>query len=455
MVAIASVVREQRAFHAMGKTRDVGFRLDSLRRLEVWIRSHDEQIMAALASDLNKPRFESYATEVGAVLDEVRFAQKHLRHWCRAKRVGSNLKNFPSSGRIYPEPYGVALIMSPWNYPFFLTMGPLVGALAAGNCVVVKPSAYSPATSSLLAGMCAELFDPAYVQVIEGGREQNQALLDERYDIILFTGSKAVGRTVLEAAARYLTPVILELGGKSPCIVDETADIRLAARRIAWGKFINAGQTCVAPDYVLVHESVRQHLLEELARSMEAQFGQRPSQDPGYSRIVNERHFDRLRGLLQDEHVFAGGDLNPDTLQIGPTLLDEVDGDSAVMAQEIFGPLLPVLGYSTLEEALRQIRERPKPLAAYLFTSSKAHKAYVLEHLSFGGGCINDTVVHLSVPRLPFGGVGESGMGSYHGKAGFDAFTHYRSVLVKSRHIDIPLRYPPYSETALKLLKRM
>jgi len=476
MADIAAVVQEQREFFTGGQTRDVAFRVAALQRLERWILAHDEDVLAALKADLNKARFESYATEVGAVLDELRFAAKRTRRWSRPQRVRGNLKNFPSSGRICPEPYGVALIMSPWNYPFFLTMGPLIAALAAGNCAVIKPSAYSAATSALLARLCAEVFDPAHVQVIQGGRDENRALLEQRYDIILFTGSKAVGKTVMEAASRHLTPVILELGGKSPCIVDETANIKLAARRIVWGKFINAGQTCVAPDYILAHASIKDRLLQELARCMREQFGEwgepgepgkaatpgtlgapgTPGKGEGspYARIINQKHFARLMSLLQGEHIHTGGGSNPDTLQIQPTLLDRAGWDSPIMTDEIFGPLLPVLAYTSLEEAVLAISARPKPLATYLFTASRHNREYVLSSLSFGGGCINDTVVHLSVPRLPFGGVGQSGMGCYHGKAGFDAFTHYRSVLLKSRRLDLPLRYPPYTDGAFKLLKR-
>ncbi|MDR0783136.1 MAG: aldehyde dehydrogenase [Propionibacteriaceae bacterium] len=455
MVDFSAITERQRAFFATGLTKDVSYRQASLQALLGWIRSHDDEIMAALKTDLNKPPFEAYATEVGAVLDELKFACRRVRRWSRPKRVASNLKNFPSGGRRYPQPYGVALILTPWNYPFMLTVIPMIAALAAGNCAVVKPSAYSPATSSLIARMCADVFDPGHVTVVEGGRQENAALLNERYDIILFTGSTAVGRVVMEAASRHLTPVILELGGKSPCIVDETANLKLAARRIAWGKFMNAGQTCVAPDYLLVHQSVKSKLVEELGLAIQAMFTDQPCANPDYPRIVNDKHFQRLLGLLAGERIVVGGGSNPETLQIEPTVLDAVSWDSAVMGEEIFGPLLPVLTYTEPAEAVQLIGARPKPLATYLFTSSAAAERYFLKRLSFGGGCINDTVVHLSVPRLPFGGVGDSGMGSYHGKAGFDAFTHYRSVLDKSTLIDIPLRYPPYTKTALTLLKKL
>jgi len=455
MKNFSETVQKQRAFFATGQTKDVKYRIEALKRLHKWVCKHDEEIMAALKTDLNKPPFEAYATEVGTVIDELKFTLGHIRSWTRPKRVMSNLKNFPSSGRIYPDPYGVTLMMSPWNYPFMLTVTPLIAAISAGNCAVVKPSAYSPATSSLIAGMVAELFDERHVTVVEGGREENKALLDECYDLIFFTGSTMVGKTIMQAASQHLTPVILELGGKSPCIVDETANIKYAAKRITWGKFVNAGQTCVAPDYILVHESVKQKLIDEMKTSIRAMYGDHPCENLNYPRIVNEKHFNRLLGLLEGEEIVFGGKANAASLQIEPTLLDNVEWNAPVMSEEIFGPIMPMLTYSNLDAVVKIINERPKPLSAYLFTSDKKTERYFLRNLSFGGGCINDTIVHLSVSRLPFGGVGASGMGSYHGKAGFDAFTHYKSILHKSKYMDIPLRYPPYSDFALKLLKKL
>ena len=455
MKNFTDILQKQRAFFVEGNTKEVSFRLDLLKKMEKWIGRHDEEIMAALKNDLNKPPFEAYATEVGTVLDELRFTRKRLNKWNRPKRVTSNLKNFPSYGRIYPEPYGVTLIMSPWNYPFMLTVTPVMAAVAAGNCAVVKPSAYSPATSSLIAGMISELFDAGHVTVVEGGREENKALLDERYDLIFFTGSTSVGKTVMQAAAQHLTPVILELGGKSPCIVDETANLKIAAKRIVWGKFVNAGQTCVAPDYILVHESVKQKLIDEMKAAIRAMYGDNPCENPAYPKIINEKHFHRLLGLLEGEEIITGGKSNTTTRQIEPTLLNNVSWNTPVMSEEIFGPVMPLLTFTNLEPAIKTINDRPKPLSAYLFTTNKKVERYFLRNLSFGGGCINDTIVHLSVPRLPFGGVGASGIGSYHGKAGFDAFTHYRSVLHKSKLIDVPFRYPPYTDFALKLLKKL
>jgi aldehyde dehydrogenase (NAD+) len=358
-------------------------------------------------------------------------------------------------GTIYAEPYGVALIMSPWNYPFMLTLVPIAAAVAAGNCCVVKPSAYSPATSALIARMVSDVFEPGHVTVVEGGRQENEALLYEKYDYVFFTGSTTVGRTVMQAAARSLTPVTLELGGKSPCVVDETANLRLAARRIAWGKFVNAGQTCVAPDYVLVHVSVKDKFIAELKRAVVKMYGQSPYTNTDYPKIINEKHFLRLNNLMKGGQIVHGGGSSANTMQIEPTILDNVSWDAPVMGEEIFGPVLPVLTYGRPDEAVAKINERPKPLAFYLFTKNKDAERYFMKRVSFGGGCINDTVVHLSVPSMPFGGVGDSGMGSYHGKAGFDTFTHYKSVLSKSKLIDIPLRYPPYTDLAIRLLKKL
>ena len=449
------ILQKQNAFFTTGRTKDVNFRVEALKRLKQWIIHHDTEIMAALKADLNKPPFEAYATEVGAALDELKFTLKHIRSWSRPKHVMSNLKNFPSSGRIYPEPYGITLIMSPWNYPFMLTIAPVIAAVSAGNCAVVKPSAYSPATSSLIAGMVAELFDEGYVTVVEGGREANKALLDERYDLIFFTGSTSVGKTVMQAAAQHLTPVILELGGKSPCIVDASANIKIAAKRIVWGKFVNAGQTCVAPDYIYAHESIKQQLIDEMQTAIRAMYGANPCTNPDYPRIINLKHFSRLLGLLDGETIATGGNSNETTLQIEPTLLDNAAWNTPVMNEEIFGPIMPVLTYSTMDEIIKEIGSHPKPLAAYLFTTDKKVERTFFQNLSFGGGCVNDTLVHLSLSCLPFGGVGASGMGSYHGKAGFDAFTHYRSVLHKSNLIDVQLRYPPYTDFGLKMLKKM
>ena len=453
MTDFNAILALQKKFYAAGRTKNIDFRVRQLKKLKTWIKENDWAIAAALRRDLNKSPFESLATETGVVLDELNYVLANLRSWARPKFVPTNLKNFPSYGKICPEPYGVTLIMSPWNYPFMLTVVPLISAIAAGNCAVIKPSAYAPAASELIENMCAELFHPCYVKVVQGGRNENKGLLDQNFDKIFFTGSTDVGRTVMSAAAKNLTPVTLELGGKSPCIVDETANLKLAAKRIIWGKAINAGQTCVAPDYLLVHAAVKDKLLHELSAAICTQYGADPAQNADYPKIINEKHYKRLVKLLKGENIAFGGNSNPETLQIEPTILDGSSWDSPVMKEEIFGPILPVITYTTPQEAVKLINSRPKPLAFYVFTAKKSSAKFFLDNITSGGGCINDTVVHLSVPRLPFGGVGESGMGSHRGKAGFDAFTHYRSILYKSKLVDIPLRYPPYTNFAMKIIK--
>ena len=361
--------------------------------------------------------------------------------------------HFKSSSYRVPEPYGVVLIMSPWNYPFQLAFAPLIGAVAAGNCAVVKPSSYSPHTSSLIAKILGGCFPKEYIAVIEGGREANQELLNQKFDYIFFTGSVSVGRTVMEAASRHLTPVTLELGGKSPCIVHEDANLELAARRIMWGKCLNSGQTCVAPDYLLVHRDVKDRLIMAMEKAITEFFGDTPCRNPEYPRIINEKHFNRLKGLLSDGRILVGGDVNEATLQIAPTIVDQVSWESPVMQEEIFGPILPVLEFEGIHEVITAVNSRPKPLALYLFTNDKNVEKRIIKSISFGGGCINDTIVHLATSYMPFGGVGESGMGSYHGKWSFDTFTHYKSIMKKSIWPDIRLRYPPYRDK-LGLLKK-
>lgn len=457
MTDFSKIINRQRRLFATGRTKDINFRLKVLLRLDAWLKENDRAIAAALRTDLNKPLFEAYGTETGVVIDDLRHMIKHLRRWAKPKTVMTGLKNFPAYGKIHAEPYGVALIMSPWNYPFMLTLVPLAAAIGAGNCAVVKPSAYAPATSALIARMCDELFHPAHVAVVEGGRAENQGLLEQKFDKIFFTGSTEVGRLVMESAAKNLTPITLELGGKSPCIVDKSANLKLAAKRIVWGKFLNAGQTCVAPDYLLVHSSIKEKFMHELSAAIIRQYSLTPLNEH-FPKIINAKHFTRLTGLMKNQSIAFGGGYNTDTQQIEPTLIDEPSWDSPIMTEEIFGPILPVLTYDKPAEAINLITARPKPLACYLFTTNKETENYFLKRIAFGGGCVNDTVVHLSEPNLPFGGVGDSGMGSYHGKAGFDAFTYNRSVLYKSNLIDIPLRYAPYTkfaEIAVKLITNL
>lgn len=455
MADYKEIIHSQRMYFKEGECKDVEFRLVQLSRLADWIDEHETEIMNALKKDLNKSSFEAYATEIGQVKEEIKYSMKHLSNWAKPKRVPTPITQFPSKSFIYHEPYGVVLIMSPWNYPFLLTIAPLIGAICAGNCVVVKPSAYSAHTSALIAKMVAELFPDKYIRVIEGGRIENESLLNEKFDYIFFTGSTEVGKYVMERASRHLTPVSLELGGKSPCIVDETADIKLAAKRIVWGKFLNCGQTCVAPDYILVQKSVKEKLVKQIERNILKMYGKNACHNPEYPRMINIKHFERVLGLMRDAHIVCGGGSKSSTLKIEPTILDGVNWSSPVMQEEIFGPVLPILTFFEIEEVADLVNARPSPLALYLFTKDKEREKFVLKNISYGGGCINDTVVHLATPYMPFGGVGNSGMGrGYHGKASFDTFTHSKSIMKKSLLIDINVRYAPF-KNKLDILKKI
>ncbi len=447
------LVRSQRDFFQSGQTRSLNFRRDCLQRLQASLLKHEQDINRAVREDLNKSPFETYMTETGIVLSELRFLKKNLPRWIKERRVRTPLVLKPARSFIEPEPYGVVLIMSPWNYPVQLTLNPLVASMAAGNCSVVKPSAYAPATSRLLAGLLQDLFPPEFVAVVQGGREENRALLEEQFDFIFFTGSTSVGRVVMEAASRHLTPLVLELGGKSPAIVDETADLKLAARRIAFGKVLNAGQTCVEPDYLLIDGRVKEAFIEHFKQALLDFFPDGDYTD--YPRIVSDKHFQRLESLVEGQIIRVGGGRDPASRLFEPTLLDQVDPQSPVMQEEIFGPILPLITFQELEECIRFIRERPKPLALYLFTNDKARERRILDSCSFGGGAINDTIMHLASPYLPFGGVGESGMGSYHGYKSFETFSHMRSLVRQSKWIDLPIRYRPYRDRWFKLLKKL
>ena len=451
--AMQALLNDQKIYFRTGKTRSVEARIQALNRLEQAITAHEEDLYLALQADLGKSRTESFLCEVGLTLSELRYVRAHLRRWSRRRTVPSSLPQFPGKCWTAPEPYGVVLILSPWNYPVLLTLEPLIGALAAGNCAIVKPSAYSPHTSALLAKLLEEAFPSQYVAVVLGGRQENQGLLSLRFDYIFFTGSAAVGRDVMAKAAAHLTPVTLELGGKSPCIVDETANLTVAARRIIFGKLLNCGQTCVAPDYILVHASRKHALLQQLSQEITHLYGHSPLKNPGYGNIVNEKHFRRLLNLLEGEAPFCGGESDPASLRIAPTILDQVSPDSPMMQEEIFGPLLPVLSVESLDEAISFVQDRPKPLALYLFTADRAVEHRVLTELSFGGGCVNDTILHLASSRLPFGGVGNSGMGAYHGKKSFQTFSHEKSILKTPTGLDLSLRYPPYTSKKEKWLK--
>ena len=450
---LKQLLQEQRTFFASGATQRLSLRRRALQRLQAGILQMRPQLLQALQLDLGKDPCEGYMTEVGLVLAEIRYQLRHLEEFSRPRRVPTPLTQFPARSYQLPQPYGTVLIISPWNYPVMLTLEPLVDALAAGNTAVVKPSDSSPHTSLVLQQLIQRCFPSKYVAVVTGGRQENQQLLEETFDYIFFTGGKTVGQVVLEKAAKHLTPVTLELGGKSPCIVDSTANLAVAAKRIVFGKFLNAGQTCVAPDYLLVQDSVRDQLLKYMVTAIRQAYGPDPLSNPQLGNIVNEKHFYRLLGLMQGGRVYFGGGTDGHR-RIEPTILTHVSPDSPLMQEEIFGPLLPVLTFSKLEEAIRFVNGRPKPLALYLFTQNPSAKRRVLSACRFGGGCINDTIIHLADSRLPFGGVGESGMGAYHGKAGFDTFTHLRSVVDKGTWLDLPLRYPPYNrikETFLRL----
>lgn len=448
------LVAAQREYFFSQATKPYEFRVKQLRLLQQWIGHNEAAILRALNEDLGKSPYEGYLTEVCMVKQELKDALRHLKSWMRPRHAKTAIGQFPGRCRIYSEPYGVTLIMSPWNYPFQLTIAPLIGAVCAGNCAVIKPSAYSPATSALVARMARELFPAEYVAVVQGGRQENAGLLEQAFDFIFFTGSPSVGRLVMEKASAHLTPVSLELGGKSPVIVDETADIALTARRLAWGKYLNAGQTCVAPDYVLVHQSREQQLVEALVAEIRRMYSSAPLASPDLPKIINQRHFERLVGLLGSGVISHGGQIDPSARKITPTVLTDVTWDSPIMQEEIFGPILPILTYRKLDEAICRVQQRPKPLALYLFTRSKQTEEKVLREVSFGGGCVNDTVLHLATSYMPFGGVGESGMGGYHGKASYDTFSHQKSILKRMSKPDVSLRYAPF-EDKMKLLKKL
>ncbi len=449
---IQNILQNQKKFFSQGKTIDYSFRLQQLKLLKHVIKAHETEILEALKSDLKKSEFEGYATEVGFTYEELNHAIIHLKSWMKPKTVWTPLTQFWAVSKIYPKPYGNSLIIAPWNYPFQLLFAPLIGAIAAGCTAVLKASELAPATSSIAKKLITQYFQPEYIALIEGGIETSQHLLEQKWDVIFFTGSTQVGKIVMQAAAKHLTPVILELGGKSPCIVDETAHLEFAARRIVWGKLVNAGQTCVAPDYLLVHESIKQPLVQKIIENIKKSYGNDPAQSPDYPRIINEKHFIRLTNYLKDGTVLYGGQHNIQTLYFAPTLLENVSPHSPVMQDEIFGPILPILTYQNLDEVIQFINERPKPLALYLYTNSTYNERKILNYTDSGGGCINDCLVHLAPQDLPFGGVGDSGIGNYHGKSSFQAFSHPRGILKKTNLFDIPIRYAPYLNK-LKLLK--
>ncbi|WNR42651.1 aldehyde dehydrogenase [Paenibacillus roseipurpureus] len=453
-MTISQIMEQHKTYYYTGATRGLDFRLTQLKKLRQAIIEHEKEIIQALRMDLNKGEKEAYAFEIGIVYQEISHAIKHLKGWMKPKKVKSPQTHTGSRSYIIPEPLGTALIIAPWNYPFMLAIDPLVGAIAAGNTVVLKPSELAPAVSSELSNLLRKTFDPQYVAVVEGGLEESRMLLEQPFDKIFFTGSVAVGKVVMEAAAKRLTRVTLELGGKSPCIVHHDAQVKLAAQRIAFGKFSNAGQTCVAPDYVLVHRSVKDKLLDELKRTVVSFYGEKPLNDPDYGKIVSRRHYERLRAFLQDGTIAFGGASDDQKLQIEPTVLDQITWAMPVMQEEIFGPILPVLTYDSLDDVVTMVNARPKPLAFYVFSEDKKVQDTLLERVPFGGGCVNDTLMHFGSSHLPVGGVGESGMGSYHGEMSFQVFSHMKSILKMTTRFDLPFRYPS-SKIGLKIIRML
>jgi aldehyde dehydrogenase (NAD+) len=452
---VETLLANHKTYFEKGETKNIDFRLKQLATLKKAVQDYEQEWMDALRKDLGKSVFEAYGSEVGFVLDSISFFMKNLKGWAKVKKVKTPLVHAGSKSKIYSEPYGTVLIIGPFNYPAQLVLEPLVGAVAAGNCVVIKPSEFTPTVSGVLTKMIGQYFNKEYISVVEGGREETSALIHAPFDYIFFTGSVEVGKIVMQAAAKRLVPVTLELGGKSPCIVDRDANIEVAAQRIIWGKFMNAGPTCVAPDYIIAHADIKEKIVKTMAKTIKAFYGENPHESKDYGRVVNERQFDRIVSLMDTDKVVTGGSFMREELYMEPTVMDNVTWDDRVMQEEIFGPILPVLEYRGLRDALKQINDRPKPLALYVFTENKEVEEQVIQGASYGGGCVNDTVTHLTNPYLPFGGVGTSGIGSYHGKNSFETFSHKKSVMKKSTKINFSFLYPPYSEKNINLLKKV
>lgn len=452
---IQSLLEGQREYYRSGVTIPAKFRIEQLKKLYEAVKKYQNEINDALRSDLGKSHYEGFMCESGLVLTEISYMIKHTKKFAKRKTAATPLAQFHSHSYKQPVPYGNVLIMSPWNYPCLLTLDPLADAIAAGNTAIVKPSAYSPATSAIVAKIINECFDPEYVAVVTGGRAENTALLDQKFDFVFFTGSQAVGKEVLRHTAEHLTPAVLELGGKSPCIVDASANIKLAARRIVFGKYLNCGQTCVAPDYILCERVVKDEFIKAVADEIKRQYGDDPLNNKDYGKIINEKHFVRICGLIDSKKVVIGGESNAETCKIAPTVMDGVTYDDAVMGEEIFGPIMPIITFDDFDAVTDDLKSKDKPLALYLFTKDRKHIKRVTTELSYGGGCINDVVIHLATSAMGFGGVGESGMGSYHGKNGFDAFSHYKSIVDKKTWLDLPMRYQPYKSKLYEKLLRV
>ncbi len=454
---VSSIKKKQAAFFASGKTRDIEFRKEMLLKLKNVIEKYETTLLEAVYKDLKKEPFEAYGVEIGIVIADIELTVKKLRSWMKPERVGTSMFHFIGSSYIYPEPYGQTLIIGPWNYPIQLIFQPLIGAMAAGNTAVVKPSEISEHSSALVSKILRETFPEDYIAVVEGGIEPTQALLEEKWDYLFFTGSVTVGKIVYQAAAKHLTPVTLELGGKSPCIIDKDANLDYGMKRLVWGKFINCGQTCVAPDYLLVHVSQKKQVIEKIIEAIEAFYGKTPQDHPKYGRIINHRNTERLSKMIVPEQIVYGGKVDIADKYIAPTLLDIPSGSyesAPAMQEEIFGPILPIVTYETIEEVIAFVNQQQKALALYIFSNNQENIQKVLRNTSFGGGCVNDAVMHLGNSNLPFGGVGESGIGRYHGKFSFDTFSHHKGVLHKSMLVDMPIRYP-YLNIPVSYLKRI
>jgi aldehyde dehydrogenase (NAD+) len=452
--SIVDVLIRQKQFFLTGKTKNITYRKEQLRKLRDLIIENEKAIYEALKTDFRKSTFETYLSENGYMIMEINHFIKKLKRWARPKRLPSNLLSFPSSSFLMYEPYGVSLIIAPWNYPFQLAMGPLVGAMAAGNCAILKPSELALATSALMKKLINDNFDDSYIHVVEGDAKVTQTLLSEEFDYIFFTGGTYVGKIIAEAAAKNLTPVTLELGSKSPCIVDGSMNMKLAARRIVWGKFLNNGQTCVAPDYIYVDRKYKSDLLSSLKKEIITAFGENPENSEDLARIINLKHFNRVKRLIPDSKVFYGGESEEADLYIAPTILQDINWEDDIMKEEIFGPLLPVLSYQNIEEVIHQLKNKEKPLSLYVFSNKKSFVNKILNELSFGSGTINDTIIHYGNPYVPFGGVGQSGYGAYHGKYSFETFSHKKGIVKKGNWLDVPVRYAPFG-TKLKWLKRL
>ncbi len=452
--SIAALLTRQREYFLDGKTKNLDYRIEQLRKLRDLIIENENTIYEALKSDFRKSSFETYLSENGYMVMEINQFIKKLKKWARPRRLPSNILNFPSSSFLMHEPYGLTLIIAPWNYPFQLAMGPLAGAMAAGNCAIVKPSELTPATSAIMRKIINDNFDDTYIHVIEGDASTTQSLLEEKFDYIFFTGGIQVGKIIAEAAAKHLTPVTLELGGKSPCIVDGSMNMDLVARRIVWGKFLNNGQTCVAPDYIYVDRKYEKDLLRSLKEEINNAFGDDPETSPDLARIVNLKHYNRIKDLIPEGKIYYGGKTNESELYISPTILQDIGWDDDVMKEEIFGPLLPVLSFKDTKELISILKRKEKPLALYIFSTRGSFTKKCLNELSFGGGTINDTVIHYGNPYVPFGGVGQSGYGAYHGKYSFETFSHKKGIVKKGNWLDIPIRYAPY-RSKLEWLKKL